>query len=127
MVVKASPKPANPDSGKSGVLNIFPSTLSEVRESPHKKFILLCTTSRCPPCKMLKSWLSTYEPSALIPVYHIPMDESSDLSSTVATLYSISSVPKLIITNNTLEAKEIFNGFNEDGIKDLLKKHFETK
>lgn len=110
---------------KQGIVVEVPKALSDLRESRHKKFILKFSTKTCPPCKRMKEWLeSSFQPEGTVPIYEIHADEDNDVSSCLCTMYNVTAVPQLVVTDRTLSSIDISKGFDPHKTAEFINKHF---
>ena len=112
----------------SNIKHIYPESVEDIRNTKCPKIIIKFSKEHCGPCKMLSKWLDEYKSSEVIPVYNLAVDsenaKNQDAAMTLAAMYGVRSLPRVIFTNASLEPLDSIVGWNEEKMEELLKKHF---
>lgn len=110
---------------KPGFIFKSVSSVEELRKSDEDKFIIKFSTKVCPSCKVIEKWMrEEYEPKRAITVYNVMVDSSDEVSSTLSAIFSVTGVPKIVVTSSSLSPEQVFAGSNIDNLESLLERNF---
>lgn len=108
------------------IIEAYPTSLQQMKKSGYSKMVMKFSSERCPPCRQLQQWLSTYTPPASFPLFQFKSEneDQTDVMSTLCSMYDVSSIPRVVFVDSNLNVLDSIVGYRPDEFDKLVKKHF---
>lgn len=121
---------SNSGQGSGKLIQISPTTLSEITGSKYNSFIIKFSKEYCPPCNVFKEWLDSgkFEPKKDVVIYKVNLDDEKqhEVGHDLRKVFPLRSVPYCVFTNKSLDAKKAktLSGWNQQEFEQAVMNHF---
>lgn len=109
------------------VAKVHPKTMSEITDTPYKKFIIKFGADFCGPCRKMEEYINktAFTPKEDTAIYMINLEETENkIVEILRSQFEFRSIPYCVVTNKDFKTLDSQTGFNAEEFSKMFEKHF---
>ena len=116
------------DSVSKNLIEVYPSSISQITSSEQNKFLIKFSSVGCRPCVLLQEFLNAgklrNEDNLLLYQVQIRDPKQEEVFNELRKYFQFNSVPFCVVTNKSLDLIDSYTGFKPEAFTSFIGKHF---